>query len=89
MALQQLFMPKLLVKNAPKEESVIDIDLLDRVRRLREDMNEIELKAPPPDEQPAGISAGKSEQAGQTGEAGQANQAGKDDNNSSNKSHYD
>ncbi|XP_055304147.1 GPI inositol-deacylase isoform X2 [Sitodiplosis mosellana] len=46
-ALQQLFMPKLLAKNEPKEENVIDADLLDRVRRLREDMSTSELKAPP------------------------------------------
>lgn len=83
MALQQLFMPKLLVKNEPKEVNVIDTDLLDRVRRLREDMTEIELKGPPPDEQPAGISAGKTESAEQTEGAGQADPAGKDDNNSS------
>lgn len=49
-ALQQLFMPKLLVKNEPKEENVIDTDLLERVRRLREDMTTAELKAPPPNE---------------------------------------
>lgn len=54
-ALQQLFMPKLLVKNEPKEENVIDIDLLERVRRLRDDMTTSELKAPPLSEQP-GIS---------------------------------
>lgn len=81
-ALQQLFMPKLLVKNEPKEVNVIDTDLLDRVRRLREDMTELELKAPPPDEQPAGISAGQTEQAGKS------DQAGPDDNDNS-KSHYD
>lgn len=65
MALQQLFMPKLLVKNEPKEENVIDTDLLDRVRRLREDMNTIELKAPPPEEQPSSIPAGQDEQTEQ------------------------
>lgn len=46
-ALQQLFMPKLLVKNEPKEENPIDTDLLDKVRRLREDMSTSELKAAP------------------------------------------
>lgn len=46
-ALQQLFMPKLLVKNVPKEENGIDTDLLERVRRLREDMVASEVKAPP------------------------------------------
>lgn len=56
-ALQQLFMPKLLVKNEPKEENVIDTDLLDRVRRLREDMTTADLKAPPAADQP--ISAGE------------------------------
>lgn len=88
MALQQLFMPKLLVKNEPKEENVIDTDLLDRVRRLREDMTEIELKGPPPDEQPAGISAGKTEQTGEAGQAnqsGQTGQTGQDDDNKSSK----
>lgn len=43
-ALQQAFMPKLLMKNLPQQESVIDHDLLDRVRRLREDMATSELK---------------------------------------------
>lgn len=43
-ALQQAFMPKLLIKNTPKEENVIDTDLLDRVRRLREDMTTTGLK---------------------------------------------
>lgn len=56
-ALQQLFMPKLLVKNEPKEENVIDTDLLDRVRRLREDMSTAELKAPPFKEKPNSIPA--------------------------------
>lgn len=44
-ALQQAFMPKLLIKNTPKAENVIDTDLLDRVRRLREDMTTTGLKA--------------------------------------------
>lgn len=56
-ALQQLFMPKLLVKNEPKEENVIDIDLLERVRRLREDMSTSEIKAPPTPEKPSSIPA--------------------------------
>lgn len=56
-ALQQLFMPKLLVKNEPKEESVIDTDLLERIRRLREDMTTTRLKAPPPKEQSSSIPA--------------------------------
>lgn len=51
-ALQQLFMPKLLVKNEPKEVNVIDTDLLERVRRLRDDMTTAKLKAPPLIEQP-------------------------------------
>lgn len=46
-ALQQFFMPKMLVKNEPKEENVIDTDLLDRVRRLREDMTTADIQAPP------------------------------------------
>lgn len=46
-ALQQLFMPKLLVKNEPRVENGIDTDLMDRVRRLREDMVAAEVKAPP------------------------------------------
>lgn len=50
-------MPKLLVKNEPKEVNVIDIDLLDRVRRLREDMSTTELTAPPPADEPSSISA--------------------------------
>lgn len=58
-ALQQLFMPKLLVKNEPKEENVIDTDLLDRVRRLREDMSTSELKAPPMPEEPSSLPAAK------------------------------
>lgn len=53
--LQQLFMPKLLVKNEPKEENVIDTDLLERVRRLREDMSTLELKNPTLHEQPSSI----------------------------------
>lgn len=57
LGLQQLFMPKLLVKNEPKEVNVIDIDLLDRVRRLREDMTTTELEAPPLAEEPDSISA--------------------------------
>lgn len=72
-------MPKLLVKNEPKEVNVIDTDLLDRVRRLREDMNEIELKAPPPDEQPSSIPA---PEAGPTGQTEQTGQTGQDDNSS-------
>lgn len=44
-SLQQAFMPKLLIKNTPKEENVIDTDLLDRVRRLREDMSTTGLKS--------------------------------------------
>lgn len=56
-ALQQLFMPKLLVKNEPKEENVIDTDLLERVRRLREDMSTSELKAPPASDQPSSLPA--------------------------------
>lgn len=88
MALQQLFMPKLLVKNEPKEVNVIDTDLLDRVRRLRDDMTEIELKGPPPDDKPAGISAEKTDppSAKPTGEAEQADQVEKDDNSSSSSS---
>lgn len=38
-------MPKLLIKNTPKEENVIDTDLLDRVRRLRDDMSTTGLKS--------------------------------------------
>lgn len=57
-ALQQLFMPKLLAKNEPKVENVIDTDLLDRVRRLREDMSTAELKSPPLNE-PSSIPAGQ------------------------------
>lgn len=57
LALQQLFMPKLLVKNEPKEENVIDTDLLERVRRLREDMSTAELKAPPTHHKPSSIPA--------------------------------
>lgn len=56
-ALQQLFMPKLLAKNEPKEENVIDTDLLERVRRLRDDMTTTELKASPVSEQPNCIPA--------------------------------
>lgn len=55
--LQQLFMPKLLVKNETKDENVIDTDLLERVRRLREDMTTLELKTPPPPDQPSSIPA--------------------------------
>lgn len=44
-SLQQAFMPKLLIKNTPKDENVIDTDLLDRVRRLREDMSTKGLKS--------------------------------------------
>lgn len=59
-ALQQTFMPKLLVKNEPKEENVIDTDLLERVRRLREDMSVSGIKAPPVSEQPDSLpSAGQ------------------------------
>lgn len=50
-ALQQLFMPKMLVKNEPKDDNIIDTDLLDRVRRLREDMAASELRAPPDNDQ--------------------------------------
>lgn len=57
-ALQQLFMPKLLVKNEPKEVNVIDTDLLERVRRLREDMSTSELKAPRV-KQPGSLPAGQ------------------------------
>lgn len=57
--LQQLFMPKLLVKNEPKDENVIDTDLLERVRRLREDMTSSELKLPSPDDQPTSAPDGK------------------------------
>lgn len=57
-ALQQLFMPKLLAKNEPKVENVIDTDLLERVRRLREDMSTSGIKAPPVNEQP-GLPAGQ------------------------------
>lgn len=62
-ALQQFFMPKMLVRNEPKEENVIDTDLLDRVRRLREDMATSELQAPPDKEnkKPNSIPAFKSE----------------------------
>lgn len=56
-ALQQLFMPKLLMKNEPKKENVIDTDLLERVRRLREDMSTRELNAKPSIEQTSSISA--------------------------------
>lgn len=56
-ALQQLFMPKLLAKNEPKEVNVIDTDLLDRVRRLREDMITTELKGSPSADQPSSIPA--------------------------------
>lgn len=55
-ALQQFFMPKMLVKNEPKEENVIDTDLLDRVRRLREDMTTTDIHAPPENEDPQSIS---------------------------------
>ncbi|XP_031625609.1 GPI inositol-deacylase [Contarinia nasturtii] len=58
-ALQQLFMPKLLVKNEPKDENVIDVDLLERVRRLREDMSTSELKAPPLNKEPSSLPAGQ------------------------------
>lgn len=57
--LQQLFMPKLLVKNEPKDENVIDTDLLERVRRLREDMTSSGLKLPSPDDQPNSAPDGK------------------------------
>lgn len=43
-ALQQVFMPKLKAKNEVPVETNIDIDLLERVRRLREDMVVSELK---------------------------------------------
>lgn len=58
-ALQQFFMPKMLVKNEPKEENVIDTDLLDRVRRLREDMTTADIHAPPESEDPKSISNDK------------------------------
>lgn len=49
-ALQQVFMPKIRVKNEVKKENSIDIDLMERVRRLREDMVAAsELKAPDED----------------------------------------
>lgn len=54
-ALQQFFMPKMLVKNEPKEENVIDTDLLDRVRRLREDMTTADIHAPPENKDPQSI----------------------------------
>lgn len=57
--LQQLFMPKLLVKNEPKDENVIDTDLLERVRRLREDMTSTDLKLPPASDQPNSDPAGQ------------------------------
>lgn len=49
----------MLVKNEPKDENVIDIDLLDRVRRLREDMTTTELKAAPPTKEPNSLPDGK------------------------------
>lgn len=55
-ALQQFFMPKKLVKNEPKVENAIDTDLLDRVRRLREDMTNADIHAPPDNHDPRSIS---------------------------------
>lgn len=46
-ALQQLFMPKMQPKRQVVEETGIDIDLMERVRRLKEDMATSELKPPP------------------------------------------
>lgn len=43
-ALQQLFMPKMMPKRQLVEETGIDIDLMERVRRLKEDMAASELK---------------------------------------------
>lgn len=48
-ALQQAFMPKMPEKKERIDETGIDLDLLDRVRRLREDMATAELKDAPPD----------------------------------------
>lgn len=45
-ALQQLFMPKMQPKRQVVEETGIDIDLMERVRRLKEDMAASELKPP-------------------------------------------
>lgn len=42
-ALQQLFMPKMQPKRQVVEETGIDIDLMERVRRLKEDMAASEL----------------------------------------------
>lgn len=50
-------MPKLLMKNEPKKENVIDTDLLERVRRLREDMSTRKLNAQPSIEHTSSIPA--------------------------------
>lgn len=46
-ALQQLFMPKMLAKRQVVQETGIDIDLMERVRRLKDDMAAFEVKPPP------------------------------------------
>lgn len=61
-ALQQFFMPKMTVKNEPKDENIIDTDLLDRVRRLREDMATSEVHPPPEMEKPNSIPASQEAQ---------------------------
>lgn len=50
-----------MVKNEPKDENVIDVDLLDRVRRLREDMATSELHSPPETDKPHSIPASHKE----------------------------
>lgn len=49
-ALQQLFMPKMQVKRQKVEETGIDIELMERVRQLKEDMAAFELKPSSPAE---------------------------------------
>lgn len=47
-ALQQLFMPKMQEKRKQIEETFIDADLMERVRRLKEDMVTSYEPEPPP-----------------------------------------
>lgn len=47
LALQQAFMPKMPEKKERPTETGIDIDLMERVRRLREDMAASELNDAP------------------------------------------